>query len=288
MKRLLILTTVLLVASAGFAILAPGGTGDYSSGAEVIYAQEQSREVYGSGHIQPWQSEERWKIGFTDPITSEVCNNSLVMVFQLPERNDKLIEARALMFYVSYLYNKRVERIDLYGIDYFPAAQVADPNLLVTADMYYTGVWGADPDATPLDQGILVQDDILELDNNVLSWFASNEEGALRLSCWLNSLYDDGAVAGDYVLVRLNYSLKYSVYTNVDLHNINTVNNPRIYYDLVDELYDTCPEPIIPDMDCTGNLPGDLNGDCRVSLDDFVLLAVDWLRCDRTPERLCY
>jgi hypothetical protein len=287
MKQLLILTMVLLVTSAGFGVIVPGGTDDYSSGAEVIYAQEDSMEVYGSGHIQP-ASSSVWKIAFTDPITDEVCNNSLVTLFQLPDRAGQLIEARALMMFISYLYNKKIDRIDVYGVGYFPAA-TTDPNYLVTSDMYYNGVWGADPDVTPLVQGIATQADITDFeDNGINSWFASEQEGSLRLSCWLNSLYDDGAVAGDYVLIRFDYNLKYSSYTNVSVNNYETAENIRIYYDLVDELSDTCPEPIIPEMDCTGDLPGDLNGDCRVSLDDFVLLAVDWLRCDRIPERLCY
>lgn len=286
MKRLLIAAVLLLaIAVPGYCAIAPGGPDDFSSGAEVIYAQSETREVYGSGAVEIGNTG-RWSICYTDPVSGEVCNGSLVMVFQLPERGSQLVEARSLMFKLAYSYRNRVERVDLYGVDYIPAAG-ADPNVLVTADTFYIGVWGADTDATALDQGMIVNEDIPAAGGTLDIWFANSAEGALRLSCWLNSLYDEGAVAGDYVLLRLNYSLKYSVYTNMNIYNYETEDNARVYFDLVDNLSETCPGPVIPELQCGGDLPGDLDGDCVVSLTDYIAMAADWLRCDRIPSRLC-
>ncbi|MFI4911571.1 MAG: hypothetical protein ACIAQZ_07885 [Sedimentisphaeraceae bacterium JB056] len=285
MKRLLIAAVLLLaIAVPGYCAIAPGGPDDFSSGAEVIYAQPETREVYGSGALVPGDGG-KWRVVFTDPVTSEACNGSLVLVFRLPERGSQLIEARSLMFKLGYIYNSRVENVDLYGIDYFAASEVADPNFVVSSDMFYIGAWGADPDATALDQGIVTTADVGG-GGTLDTWFADSAEGALRLSCWLNSLYDEGAIAGDYVLLRLNYSLKYTVYTNLNIFDSTTTDNVRIYYDLVDNLSETCPGPVIPDRECTG-LDGDLTEDCIIDLDDFVVMATDWLRCERIPDRLC-
>ena len=244
------------------------------------------QEVYGSGLVKNVGTQNRWYVGTTDPVSGEYCNNSLVMVYRLPERNDKLIEARSLMFKLGYIYQTRIERIDLYGIGYFAAAELEDPNFVVTSDMYYTGAWAGDPDAAALDQGMVTVADVSP-GGTIDRWFANSAEGALRLSCWLNSLYDNGAVAGDYVLLRLSYSLKYAVYTNVGIWNINTTDNVRIYYDLVDSLSETCPGPVVPDRTCVGSTAGDLTGDCIIDLDDFVVMSNDWLRCERIPDRLC-
>lgn len=283
MKRLLILTAILSVASAGFCIVAPGGPDDYSLGAEVIYAQPETRAVYVSGYLEEESSAGQWGIARTDPITDEPSSGVLVLAFQLPERNGQLIEARSLMFMINYIYQTRVNSVDMYGIGSF-----SDPNNLVTPEMHYINVWGADKDATALDQGVVVADDVGS-GGTINTWFANSQEGALRLSCWLNSLYDEGAVAGDYALIRLNYSARYSVYTNITVPNHNSGgDNVRIYYDLVNELSETCPDPVIPEMLCTAGLAGDLTGSCYVGLADFVTLAADWLRCDRIPDRLCY
>jgi hypothetical protein len=254
-----------------------------------MYAQPETRTVYGSGALVG-SSNGEWRVSFTDPVSGEVCNSSLVLVYRLPERSGQLIEARSLMFQIKYIYNTRVDNVDLYGIDYFAASEVADPNFVVTPEMFYVGTWGLDNTATPLDQGMVVQTDV-GAGGSINTWFANSAEGALRLSCWLNGLYDAGAVAGDYALLRLNYNVKYSVYTNLTIYDDtvyldDTTDNARIYYDLVDNLSETCPDPVVPDLSCAG-LTGDLTGDCRISLDDFIVLANDWLRCDRIPDRLC-
>jgi beta propeller repeat protein len=38
---------------------------------------------------------------------------------------------------------------------------------------------------------------------------------------------------------------------------------------------------------CPAPLPGDTNGDCRINLDDFVLLAENWLTCTLEPIEAC-
>ncbi len=288
MKRLFFAAVLILsIAAVSYGIVAPDGPDSYSPGAEVIYAQAETREVYGSGAIQNWVpgKSTKWAVAYDDPITGEFCNGSLVMVYRLPERNDKLIEARSLMFNLNRIYLTRMERIDLYGIGSYAPAELEDPNFVVTSDMYYTGVWGGDPDATALDQMVFAADTLPG--GTIDRWFANSADGALRLSCWLNSLYDNGAVAGDYVLLRLNYSLKYTVYTSVDIWNINSPDNVRIYYDLVDSLSETCPESVVPERVCVGSTAGDLTNDCIINLDDFVVMANDWLRCERIPDRLC-
>jgi hypothetical protein len=38
---------------------------------------------------------------------------------------------------------------------------------------------------------------------------------------------------------------------------------------------------------CLNSVPNDLNGDCRVDLADFALLAANWLKCNLVPESIC-
>jgi hypothetical protein len=39
---------------------------------------------------------------------------------------------------------------------------------------------------------------------------------------------------------------------------------------------------------CTGYAMGDLNGDCKVDMQDFAIMASQWLTCNKTPPESCW
>jgi ELWxxDGT repeat protein len=39
---------------------------------------------------------------------------------------------------------------------------------------------------------------------------------------------------------------------------------------------------------CTGYSVGDLNGDCKVDMQDFAIMASEWLTCNKTPPEQCW
>jgi uncharacterized membrane protein len=41
------------------------------------------------------------------------------------------------------------------------------------------------------------------------------------------------------------------------------------------------------EITCTATIPGDVNGDCRVNIEDLAILAANWLRCNREPVETC-
>jgi hypothetical protein len=297
MVRKIVLINVLLLSMA---VISYGGqivTGSITDPtALIMYADPNSREVYSNGAMVTESSAGRWHLTQKQPVTELNCDGCLVMAFKLPERPEgKLIQARSLMFFVYEIYNSRVDRIDLYGVGSISGSQG------VTADTYYLGDWGWDENAVALDKGMIALETAAAEYWN--TWRGTDSDGALRLSCWLNSLYDNGAVAGDYALLRLNANYRYNVYTRIKIGNVNTTNNDnvRIYYDFVDQLSEPCPNPIIPERKFTIELAGDLypnfapndpndvwlGGDGKITFEDMAALADNWLNCERVPQRLC-
>lgn len=265
-------------------------------GLSSIEAQPETREVYESGTVvfTAATKQTQWHLAYTDPDPAPEqiasCSSSVVLVFRLPDREGKLIEVDTLTSFLAYCYNARLDRVDIYGLRSMPAS--TDANDVVTAGDHFTGEWARDPNGTPIDDGYIVTADVATGNNSTQKWFGTDTEGSLRLSCWLNSLYDEGAAAGDYVLIRMSYNTKYSVYTNASFDNFNydavelTEHNPKIFYKLVDTL-PTCPDPIVPIRQCIGDNTGDVTGDCVVDMEDLAVAAAEWLRCDRLPARLC-
>jgi hypothetical protein len=45
---------------------------------------------------------------------------------------------------------------------------------------------------------------------------------------------------------------------------------------------------VITDITCSEPLTGDLDGDCRVDLTDFAMMAENWLKCNLVPEDACW
>ncbi len=43
-----------------------------------------------------------------------------------------------------------------------------------------------------------------------------------------------------------------------------------------------------PTVICTGNIEGDLSGDCQVDLEDFAMFAADWMLCNLDPVTACF
>jgi len=39
---------------------------------------------------------------------------------------------------------------------------------------------------------------------------------------------------------------------------------------------------------CTADIEGDVNGDCKVNLTDFALMAENWLQCNLQPQTFCW
>ncbi|MEN6385332.1 MAG: hypothetical protein ABFD79_09035 [Phycisphaerales bacterium] len=264
----------------------------------IMYADTESREVYSNGALVTQSSSGNWHITQKQPVTELNCDGSLVLAFKLPERpSGKLLQVRALMFYLMEVYLQRLDRVDLYGIKYMPASTPV--GAVVEPNTYFLDAWGWDPNATPLDRGVLEIATCSDSDVYAYPWRSTSSEGSLRLSYWLNSLYDNGAMPGDYALLRLNANQKYTLYTRIKIRNVYSYydDNVRIYYDLVNELPSPCPTTK-PDLVISNPLAGDIypnyesnnnwiGPDGKITFSDFAIMAAEWLECDRIPARLC-
>lgn len=263
-------------------------------GPYTLDASGLSREVYSTGQIVEYSVFGQWRISGPYPGSpSNTDDGCLVLLFQLPDRQGKLIEVDLFaLYYMSRYSNNYMENIDIYGIT--PAVTETEG---VTAEMYYFGPWAFDfTDAECIEQAIITAGD----SEQTQTWRGTGEEGNLRLSCWLNRLYDNGAQPGDYAALRLNGSAVQNKYMRIDIaSDMDPMGwGPRIYYSLVDTLPVSCPDNCTPPPICTNPPEGDvyphydnegnwLGTDCKVDINDLAVLLAEWLRCDLVPERFC-
>jgi len=262
-----------------------------------------------------------WKVGDTalmncpnnPDITPQLRGDgSLVLVFRLPVKPGGQVVAEAqLASYVGWI--TAIESVDLYGLRHVDACDVnnTEPNKVVKQSDYFVGSFGCDANAT------FIQKDYIQMPYpasrnswHVAGYLPEDANGPDRLRCWLQKQYTDGAVGGDYVLLRLNvggyrsqsrqaiagYLDSYhqiqvsSMWDNPnhkdDINDINDMNSipverltktfnssPRLFIRF-DTSAAACPNAGVY---CCEGLPGDMTGNCHVDTNDLKIIADSWL-----------
>ncbi|WP_417875403.1 T9SS type A sorting domain-containing protein [Winogradskyella sediminis] len=150
-----------------------------------------------------------------------------ILPFQLPVRPPgKLVTAANLNVNIAYIRHWISSDIDLYGLPY-NASNAISPN-----DFYdgtFTSVQGT---ATGLQDGFVVRDTdgnepvgtLILTDREV----DTDSEGDTNLAAYINAQYDAGAVAGDYIFLRLSV-------------DATTGSTNAHYYGISDESTDEAP-----------------------------------------------
>ena len=255
-----------------------------------------------------------WKVGCStevngpnDPNITPVLrgDGSLVLVFVLPAKTASKVTLAHLVSYAGYVNG--LEFVDLYGIRTVAAGTPLGD--IVQKSDHYAGAFGCDPDATPI-QTEYNQTPYSGGSRN--SWhitgYSADQNGPARLRCWLQKQYDEGAVGGDYVLLRLNFGgyrtivppaiaeglNSYhvapisSMWDNPKPSDVNDHNeisipltqlkklftmSPRLYIKFAATAA-ACPNEV---EHCCRDLQGDLTGNCAVDVCDISLLEKAWL-----------
>jgi len=248
-----------------------------------------------------------WKVGGNSEANSVTPNDnntlrgdaSLVLVFKLPVKPEGqvLIDAQ-LVSYVGWI--TAIESVDLYGIRTVAAG--TEPNKIVKQSDHFVGSFGCDPCATP------IQTEYVEMPYSasrnkwhITGYYPQDMNGPDRLRCWLQKQYTDGAVGGDYVLLRLNvggyrpissyHQVQVSSMWDNPTYDVNDVNHltipipeanlvktfshsPRLVLHFGSPPAPACPGPGVY---CCAALPGDVTGNCHVDMNDLKIIVGSWL-----------
>lgn len=176
-----------------------------------LVADPATREVYSSSVVVE-RIDSKWHLDWTDPDTGINSDGVLVMAFRLPEKPfGTEVKNANLMFYVGY-DRQTGYSIDLYAL---PVVSACTPQeQVVSPDNWYQGAWDMDAGATAIQQ------EILDISWPKYIWQQTNEPGRANLAGYLRQIYDNGAMPGDYLLLRMNSSEKYAWYVNHEIGSI--------------------------------------------------------------------
>jgi len=162
--------------------------------ADVLYATPDQADagIWGAGTNNPagtvWRPERaRLDVGYNG---SNYYNT--VLVFSLPALpSGHVVESANLKFYVASVGPTADNGVglDVYGLDYRAASSV------LAGDWYSGGA--LDANATLIQSGIATK-------ASAASFVETDAAADLDLGAYLQAQYDAGAVAGDYVFLRLN------------------------------------------------------------------------------------
>ena len=182
--------------------------------------------VYDVGNWELWAGGTPWLNGTTTP------ESSPVYAFQLPSlgnvNNPFASATLGLTFYAKD--GTPTFNVDLYGL-----GLSASPTVL--AGDYYSGSGDTTPGVTRLEAGILTPT------TSMTSADSPNNVFSTDLSAYLNTAYDGGANAGDYVILRFS-ATQSGINTDVNYHIESNPGNgtpgdlPQISYSLT-----SVPEP---------------------------------------------
>jgi len=254
-----------------------------------------------------------WKVGnnavmncANDPIKTPVLrgDGSLVLVFVLPVKpTGQVVTEAQLVSYVGYISG--IESVDLYGLRHVDACDVnnTEPNKIVRQSDYFVGSFGCDPNATPIQTNYIE----MPYSASINKWHITgyhppgDMNGPDRLRCWLQKQYNEGAVGGDYVLLRLNvggyrpigpyHQIQVSTMWDnrtfkADANDVNDMNSIPI--DRLEKTFSHSPRLVLrfdtsapacpgPGVYCCAALPGDITGNCHVDTNDLKIIADSWL-----------
>lgn len=128
-----------------------------------------------------------------------------IIPFQLPERpsGESVIDA-SLKVYVSYGRQWLNSNVDLYGLPYKKDTDNGGTGREIFTSDYYSG-----PYVTDHGTDVAIEDDYFtkNVDLGALDtprWEETSTTGNTEIVAYLNAQYDAGAVAGDWVFLRLS------------------------------------------------------------------------------------
>ncbi|MCI2229830.1 T9SS type A sorting domain-containing protein [Polaribacter sp. MSW13] len=128
-----------------------------------------------------------------DPYTT-----SAIIPFKLPNRPaGKLVTAANLKVHVNYGRQWITSNVDLYGLKY-NAASTIDP-----ADHFDAAYPDTTTDVTPIEDDYFAKN-VTAGSLDTARFEETNASGDAALVAYINAQYDAGAVAGDYIFLRLN------------------------------------------------------------------------------------
>lgn len=179
----------------------------------VIPGHANDQQVDADGSLF-WVNQANYYVG-----TSAV-GNAAVCVFQLPDLAGANVLSASLQMNLenTFIYGSDLHA-DLYGLGFSSSPTVV-------AGDYFMGAYGTDGNATAL------QDDFIE-EATPLGSVATSAAGGANLASWVQSLYDAGAVAGDYAFVRVTADNDVgSTYRRFLLSSADSSNPPVLTLDI--------------------------------------------------------
>lgn len=185
-----------------------------------------TREIYSDNTATPvillsyldTGAEHDWRVGSSDTTntyyTGGIYNSNVVLAFRLPALPaGQVVGSAGLHWFYEENYKSRGYPADLYGLGY--RAGSTDPCDVVQLSDYYAGTADTNPNVTLLGEKV----------NGhfaVGTWRGISDPSKV-MAAYLQSLYDAGAQANDWVLFRLNPQGSYIGYAR---HSILSTNYP--------------------------------------------------------------
>ncbi|MEN8187565.1 MAG: right-handed parallel beta-helix repeat-containing protein [Bacteroidota bacterium] len=156
----------------------------------VIDAEITDRQIHSKGKAD-WDGQPKIRIGGS----GEGIDGAGVFPFKLPLiPGGKEIISVNFTVYLDKIDNKPEGGIDLYGLP-------AKSNFWVTEDMFYQGTFGQDLKARPIQYNF-VKPDAYTGETKL------DAKGIVGLKNYINTIYETGSKAGDFVFLRLNPNAK--------------------------------------------------------------------------------
>lgn len=154
----------------------------------VINAEISDRQIHSKGKGD-WDGQPQIRVGGT----GEGIDGAGVFPFELPLiPGGKVILGANFKVYLKKVDNKPEGGIDVYGLP-------PKSNYWVTEDTYYQGIYGQDLKARPLQNNFVDSDDFG-------GEIKMNGVGKSGLKSYLETVFENGSKAGDYIFLRMNPS----------------------------------------------------------------------------------
>jgi hypothetical protein len=204
-----------------------------------IAAQPETSEVFKYSTILPTSCADANLSRLSYTGTSEVLyNGSLVLAFRAPQLPpDKVVSKVTLEWYYKNYYVAGRMPLDLYAIPF----RLAAINPPINTGDYYCGTIG-DANADPTD-AVRIQQNIAyfaaldpSLSGDIQKWAHSDFAG-VAFGEYLRDQYDDGAVANDWILIRVSPTVKSTSYRCFNIRSpwyIDPNYRPYLKYELGD------------------------------------------------------
>ena len=156
----------------------------------VITAELTDRQVHSKGKAD-WDGQAIIRIGGS----GEGIDGAGVYPFKLPliPGGKEIISTNFITYYKN-VDNKPTGGIDVYGL-------APKTNFWVTNDMFYQGTFGQDLKARPIQNNYIDSE-------TIPGTTALSAQGQIGLKNYINTIFETGSKAGDFIFLRLNPSAK--------------------------------------------------------------------------------